>query len=293
MSAHFYGGIEAGGTKFVCAVADERLNIQAHIEIPTTSPQETLARVIKFFSQQPPLLGLGIAAFGPIELNPDSPNYGLITSAPKQGWSNTNIVEVLKNGTSAPIKLSTDVNCAALAEHSRGAGKDLSSLLYITVGTGIGGANIVENKLLAGFTHQEIGHMFIARVPEDSTFAGTCPYHGDCLEGLASGPAIQARWQTLAKDLPADHQGWEIEARYLAFGVCNLIVATAPERIVIGGGVMSHPGLIDRVRTNVKKTLNNYLDVPQITDSLEDYIVLPQLGALSGVTGALILAVPA
>ena len=248
----YYGGIEAGGTKFVCVVASGPDNILAQERIPTTRPQETIAKTIEFFKpfvESKQLDSIGIASFGPVDINPSSNTYGYITTTPKPGWAQADLLGPIKKTLGIECAFDTDVNAAALGEHYWvPENRELDPLLYITVGTGIGVGYIVNGKTLHGLIHPEGGHAFI---PHDRTvdpFPGVCPYHGDCMEGLASGPAMAARWGQAAETLPDNHPAWELEAKYLAYMISNLILNFSPKRVVLGGGVPQHAGLIEKIR---------------------------------------------
>lgn len=286
-----YGGIEAGGTKFVCAVGTGPEDIRAETRIPTTTPGETLARVLDFFRPYAPQLkAVGIASFGPVDVRPDSPTYGYITTTPKPGWAFTPIVPLVAEKLGVPVGFDTDVNGAALGEHRWGAAQGLDTFVYLTVGTGIGGGALVNGRLLHGLLHPEMGHM---RVPHDrdrDPFAGICPFHGDCLEGLASGPAMEARWGQPPATLPPDHPAWDLEAEYLGTALATLICVLSPQRIVVGGGVMQAAHLWPRLRAATLKTLNGYIQAPALTEGIETYIVPPRLGQRAGVLGAIALA---
>jgi len=286
MDKQIYGGIEAGGTKFICAVGTAPDEIISKVQIPTTSSQETLEKVIDFFREQTNLRAIGVASFGPLDLNKQSPTYGYITTTPKEGWGNTNLVGTLSYALNIPVALDTDVNGAALAEHDYGAGKGLQSIAYMTVGTGIGIGCITDGKLLTGLTHTEMGHMLIPQNSQDENFICFCPYHDSCLEGIASGTALKKRWNINPEEL-SDKKAWDLEAYYLAAGIVNVISCIMPMKIIVGGGVINHSGLIEKVRLNVQKIINGYLQLPEIINNIDDYIVLPQLGAMSGVSGAL------
>ena len=275
------GGVEAGGTKLVCAVGRGR-DVMAETRIATTSPAETLADAIAFFKDHAPLAALGVASFGPIDLDPRSPAYGFITTTPKPGWAHTDVVGPLRRALGVPVAFDTDVNAAALAEQRWGAARDAASVVYVTVGTGIGGGAVVNGRPLHGLVHPEMGH---ARIPHDRAadpFAGACPHHGDCWEGLAAAPALAARWGRPPETLPDDHPAWELEARYLALGLVNVILTLSPERVVLGGGVLARAGLLERVRAQVTALIAGYVRAAQI--------VAPVLGERSGVLGALALA---
>ena len=270
-----FGAIEAGGTKFVCGVGTGPQDLKLH-RVPTTSPAATIAEVIRYLKQQP-IEAVGIGSFGPIDRA-----RGWITSTPKLDWQNCDVVGPIRAALGVPVGFDTDVNAAALAEARWGAAKRLADFVYITVGTGIGGGAVVNTALLHGTSHPEIGHM---RIPHDRArdpFPGCCPFHADCLEGLASGPALAARWAAPAESLAPEHPAWNLEARYLALGLANLACALAPQRIVIGGGVMRQPRLLDLIRAEMTALLNRYVPVPELVPA--------QLGDRAGVLGALILA---
>lgn len=289
---HLLGGIEAGGTKFVCAVGRGPDDITAETRFATMTPGETIQRAIEFFTQtatEETLAAIGIASFGPIDLDPQSPTWGYVTSTPKPGWHRANLAGPIAAVLGVPVAFDTDVNAAALAEHRWGEAQGLSTFVYLTVGTGIGGGAMVENRLLHGLVHPEMGHMLIAR-REDDEFEGMCPYHGSCLEGLASGPAIEGRWGARAETLSADHPAWELEAHYLAFGLVNLISVISPQRIILGGGVMKQLQLFPLIRHKVRELLNGYVRVPAISEENESFIVSPGLGNRAGVLGAIALA---
>ncbi len=290
-----YGGIEAGGTKFVCAVGSGPEDLRGETRFPTTTPEETLNRAIAFFRQQQatldePLTAIGVAAFGPLDPDPDSPTFGFITTTPKPGWANTDFAGVIRRALRLPGGFDTDGNGAALAEQRWGAAPGLDPFVYLTIGTGIGGGGMAAGRLLHGLLHPEMGHL---RVPHDrqaDPFPGSCPFHGDCLEGLASGPALEQRWGRQAETLPPDHPAWALEARYLALGLVNIILTLAPQRIILGGGVMQQPLLFPLVRREVQKLLNGYIHAPEILERIDNYIVPPALGNRAGVLGAIALA---
>jgi fructokinase len=236
---------------------------------------------------------VGIASFGPVDLRPESPTYGYITSTPKPGWSNVSIAGATRAALGVPVGFDTDVNAAALAEQRWGAGRGLHSFIYLTIGTGIGGGGLLDGKLTHGLVHPEMGHI---RVPHDvaaDPFPGICPFHGDCLEGLASGPAMNARWRQPAEDLPEDHPAWALEARYLALALANFVCTLSPQRIVMGGGVMSKTLLFPLIRRNLRELLNNYVRTPEILERMDSYVVPPALGARAGALGGLALAADA
>lgn len=286
-----YGGIEAGGTKWVCAVADANGRIVARTTFPTTTPGVTISQAVEFFRAAGPLSAIGVGAFGPIDLDRSSPTFGYITTTPKPGWAHTDLVSPLGEGLDVPIVFETDVNAAAFGEGRRGSCGGLDTFCYLTVGTGIGGGAVVNGRLLHGLMHPELGHI---RVPHDwkrDPFKGSCPYHGDCLEGLASGPALLQRWGKPA-ELLSDGAVWDLEAEYLALGLANVVHTLAPQRIVMGGGVAKQGELLPLVRSRLRELLAGYVDVPVLRDAatLESYVVPPGLGDLSGVIGAIELA---
>jgi fructokinase len=287
-----WGGIEAGGTKFVCAVGTGPDDLWAEGRFPTTTPEETIGQAVQFFRQQKkgPLMAVGIASFGPVDLDPDSPTFGYITGTPKPGWAHTDFAGKIRRALGVPVGFDTDVNAAALGEHRWGAAQGLDTFIYLTIGTGIGGGGMVNGKLIHGLIHPEMGHI---RIPHDrdlDPYTGSCPYHGDCLEGLAAGPALEERWGQRGETLPADHPAWLLEADYLAFGLVNIICILSPQRIILGGGVMQQHHLLPLVRRRVQGLLNDYLPVPTILDQIDDYIVPPGLDNRSGVLGAIALA---
>ncbi len=252
------------------------------MEVPTTTPAETLPRVIEFFRARPGLEAIGIGSFGPVDPRPGSPTFGYVTSTPKSGWKDFDLAGCVRAALGVPVAFDTDVNAAALGEHRWGAARGRSTFLYVTVGTGIGGGAMLEGRLHHGRVHPEMGHV---RVPHDRAsdpFPGACPFHGDCLEGLASAAAIETRWGKAPHVLADDHPAWRLEASYLAQGVANWIVTLSPEMVILGGGIMRRNGLIELVRSEVVGLLNGYVEMPAV--------VAPTLGALSGVLGALALA---
>ncbi|MCB0045598.1 MAG: ROK family protein [Caldilineaceae bacterium] len=288
-----YGGIEAGGTKFVCAVAGGPGDVRDEIRFPTTTPQETIGQAVDFFAAhhaRTPLAAMGIASFGPVDPNPSSPTWGYITTTPKPHWHNTDLVGPLAAALGVPVGFDTDVNGAALGEHRWGAGRGVDNLVYLTVGTGLGGGAVVNGKLLNGMMHPEMGHMRLPHDWEQDPYPGHCPYHGDCFEGLVCGPAIIERWQQDSRTLPPDHPAWKLEARYLALGLVNIITILSPQRIIMGGGIMDQEQLLPMVRADVQTILNGYLQTPEILTEIDAYIVPPKLGSMAGVLGAIALA---
>lgn len=281
------GAIEAGGTKFVCAIGDEFGNVLERQVFKTETPNITMKNVVEFFKQHD-IQKLGIGCFGPIDLDKNSDTYGYITSTPKIKWRNYDIVGELKKYFDIPIGFDTDVNGAALGEVTFGSSQELSSVVYMTVGTGIGVGALVEGKLVHGMLHPEMGHMFIKKHTDD-TFEGVCPYHGDCLEGLAAGPALEKRWNIKGEDLDETHEAWDLQAYYLAQGIVNIITVLSPERIILGGGVSKQTHLLVKVRNEVNRLLNGYLNTKQLMN-LDEYIIYASLGDDAGIKGALALA---
>jgi len=292
--SRLFGAIEAGGTKFVCAIGDESGTIHEELRFPTADPASTLAQACAFLKDRggDPLRAIGAACFGPVILDRRSPHYGFIGKTPKIGWNNVDIAGLLSREFSCPIGFDTDVNAAALAEQGWGAGRDIDNLVYLTVGTGIGGGVIVGGLPVHGLMHPEIGHVYPRRHPLDVNFAGICPFHGDCLEGLASGPAIVARAGSDLAHLDPAHVQWELQADYLGQLCAQLVLTVSPQRIIIGGGVMSQDRLFPLVRQRMQHWLAGYVDRPEILGA-DRYLVPPALGAQSGVLGALKLAVSA
>jgi fructokinase len=276
--------VEAGGTEFVCAVAERAgPRLLDRMVIPTTTPAETLLAVIEFLSRYR-LKALGMACFGPLDLQ-----LGRITSTTKIAWRNADIGGPLREALGVPIALDTDVNGAALGERSHGAGAGKDPLVYATVGTGIGVGVLVGGSPVHGLMHPEGGHMTVRRHQDDS-FAGMCVYHADCLEGMASGPALEARWGARGQDLPVDHPAWELEAYYLAEALCNMIYLITPQRIVLGGGVMNQEGLLPSIRRQVRTSLAGYIAPLDSSEAIADLIVPAGLGDDAGIVGALELA---
>jgi fructokinase len=291
---NLYGAIEAGGTKFVCAVATGPKNIVDQIVLPTETPQVTLPRVVEFFRQagakHGSLRAIGIGSFGPIDVHTSSPKFGHITATPKPHWSDTDLVGPLRAEFKVPVAFDTDVNAAALGEARWGAGQETDVLVYLTVGTGIGGGVLHAGHLVHGLVHPEIGHQRIPHDRERDSYVGHCPFHGDCFEGLASGAAMTDRWKCSGRELGDDHPAWKLEAHYLGLGITNIAVMLSPDRIIVGGGVMKHPRLHAMVRQEVTRTLAGYVKHPRLEGDLSDYIVPPGLEDRSGILGALAMA---
>lgn len=278
------GAIEAGGTKFVLAVGPAPDRLLARHVIPTRSPAETLAEAAAWFTAQGAVSALGIGSFGPVELDRQSPQWGHITTTPKSGWADCDIAGFFAGALGVPVGFDTDVNAAALAEHAAAA-RPGGSLAYLTIGTGIGGGMVLEGRPVHGIAHPEIGHIYPRRHPEDVDFAGICPHHGDCLEGLASGPAILARWGRPLSELPSDHPAHAIIADYIAQACHTLFAAAAVGEVVIGGGVANTPGLVERVAERARA-----LDAGYLPGGQRHAVIRPQLGGDSGIVGAMMLA---
>lgn len=293
-AATLYCGVETGGTKFVCLVGTGPDDIRAEISFPTGSPNETLARTIEFIEESQNNFGdiaaVGFACFGPVDLQADSPTFGHVKRTPKKGWSSVDVVGAIHRALGKPVAFDTDVNGAGIGEYAWGAGQGLGNFVYVTIGTGIGGGIILDGQPLRGISHPELGHIHPVHDHERDPFAGVCPFHGDCLEGLASGSAIVARWDQTLEELGPNHAALELEAEYLAHLCAELIYIVSPQKIILGGGVASATGLLPLVRARTRATLSDYLSDPVYTDTLDDYIVLPDLGTRSGVLGALEMA---
>ena len=288
-----YAGIEAGGTKFNCVIGTDPRTILRRTKIATTTPEETLAAVKDWFVQQSLELGalsaLGIACFGPLDLKPSSLRYGYITATPKAHWSNTEIAGYFQRHFGIPVGFDTDVNGSALGEHLHGAAKDIDDFVYVTIGTGVGAGVFINGRPLTGMVHPELGHIRLPKKAADS-FDGNCAFHGDCLEGLVSGPAIEARWNCIAALLPQEHPAWDLEAHYLALMCVNIAMSYSPQRIILGGGVMDQSHLFGVIRAKFAQLMSGYM-LPDI--ELEEFIVAPGLPGFSGEVGALALAIGA
>lgn len=287
------GAIEAGGTKFNCVVATGPEEILDRAVIPTTRPEATLREVSGFFSsaiaRHGPIGALGIACFGPLDLDKYSGDFGKILATPKPYWSQTNIVAFFRGALGVPIALETDVNCAAIAEGRAGAAAEVDSFVYVTIGTGIGAGVVTHQSILSGQSHLEVGHMMVPRDAHDDGFPGNCIYHGDCLEGLASASALERRWGMPGEDLASEHVAWDIEAQYLATMCVNLSLCYSPERIILGGGVMSRSELFATVRQKYFELMNGYQSRVS-SDDLVHFIVQPHFGGRSGEVGAVLMA---
>ena len=277
------------GSKFVVCIGNEKGEVLERESFPTEAPEKTMENVFKFFDGKE-IEALGVGSFGPIDPDLTSPTYGYITTTPKPGWNNYNIMGALKERYDIPMAFDTDVNGAALGEATFGVAKGLDSALYLTIGTGIGGGAVVGGKLVHGLLHPEMGHMKMI-VREDDTYSGKCPYHGTCFEGLAAGPAIEARWGVKGSELPEDHPAWDLEAYYIGQAMANYILTLSPKKIILGGGVMHQKQLFPMIHKYTQEFLNGYIQKEEVTtDKIKDYIVYPGLGDNAGVVGALALA---
>jgi fructokinase len=286
-----YGGVETGGTWCVCALGAGPDQIEAIERFPTVEPRETVAAIVSFFERHGRPRALGVGGFGPIGLDPASASWGTLGATPKPGWTGWPLGPAVRDALGIPVVIETDVGAAALGERRWGAGQGCDSLCYLTVGTGIGVGLLLNGRPVHGLMHPEIGHI---RVPHDRArdpFDGACPFHGDCWEGLAAGPAIAERWGMAADRLPDDHPAWELEADYLALGILTIVLVASPLRVIAGGGVVGRAGLLDRVRTRLPELLDGYPPGPQIAAD-PGYLVEPALGDEAGVLGAIALVAP-
>jgi fructokinase len=291
-----FGGIETGGTKTICMIAGGPDDIVAETSFPTSTPENTIAQTIQFFRDQNKvhcIEGLGIGTFGPVDLDENSPTFGNITTTPKPGWQNAPLYSTIKKHFDFPIAIDTDVNAAAQGEYIWGNAKGLDPFLYFTIGTGIGMGGRINHALMHGLTHPEAGHIFLKRDPNRDPFSGSCTYHGDCFEGLASGLALEERWGQRSDSLPMDHPCWELEAGYIAQALVNATLLLSPRRIILGGGVMKQVQLFPKIRHQLSAMLNGYVQSASILEKMDEFIVPPKLGNRTGVLGAIALAVQA
>jgi fructokinase len=294
MSTPLYGGIEAGGTKFACGVGPSPGEWLEEVRIPTTSPDKTLPAVLEFFEAAQRRVGavtsFGVASFGPIDLNPASATFGRLLPTPKPGWTGADLPGALRQRFERPVRVDTDVNAAALAEQTLGAGAGLRSVAYVTVGTGIGGGVVIDGRTVTGLMHPEMGHIRVLRHAMDPHFPGVCPFHGDCLEGLANGPAIVARWGKTLSELGPSHMANTVIADYLGQLAANIALMISCQRVVFGGGVALDSMLLPRIRHAASRMLNGY--IPQLADeaAMEAFIAPAALGAKAGLSGAMLLA---
>lgn len=279
--------VEAGGTKFICGIGTEDGKVIDRVSFPTTTPEETMKKVIEYFKDKK-FDVMGVGSFGPIDPVKGSETYGYITKTPKPYWSDYNMIGEIKKYYDVLLEFDTDVNGAALAESWWGAGAGLKNVLYITVGTGIGAGAVVDGKMVQGLTHPEMGHIYLKRHKDDS-FEGRCPFHKDCLEGMAAGPAIEDRWGEKGHLLSDRDEVWEMEAFYLAQALVNYILILSPQKIIMGGGVMKQKQLFPLIRKNVKELLNGYVQKSEILENIDNYIVYPGLGDEAGFVGSIAL----
>lgn len=286
-----FAAIEAGGTKFRVAIAQDR-EIITDTTVPTTTPDATLGAAIEFIRSAGPVEAVGIACFGPLDLDPSSASYGSITATPKPHWTDTPVLRRVRDALGVPTAIDVDVGGAALGEWTWGAARGLSHFIYLTIGTGIGGGVFVDSKVHHGMGHPEMGHVTLERVPGDN-YVGRCPFHSACLEGMAAGPAIEDRWGGPGRDLSDRDEVWDLEATYLAQALRTYTYVLAPQRIVIGGGVMQQPGLLELLRTKLAEQLRGYATSHIRSGSLDDYVVAPQFGQDAGLIGAIALAMSA
>ncbi|MEE3398903.1 MAG: ROK family protein [Eubacterium sp.] len=282
-----YGALEAGGTKMICAVGDEKGNIIDEVTIPTTVPNETIPEIIRYFKGKD-IEALGIACFGPLDLDKSSPTYGNILKTPKLAWTDLEIYSVLKDELEVPVNIDTDVAGSLLGEATWGSAKGISDALYITIGTGIGGGILANGEILHGMLHPELGHMLLSRHESDS-FEGICPFHKNCFEGLASGPSIEARWGKPAEELADKVEVWNLESYYIAQALTNIILTICPKKIILGGGVMNQEQLFPMIRMKVRSNISGYITTKELED-IDNYIVPAGLGGKQGIMGALKLA---
>lgn len=294
MNTPLIAAVEAGGTKFNCAVGTGPGDLRLSTRIATMTPHETLREVSDFLQsasrQFGPFSAIGVGSFGPLDLAERSETYGYITTTPKPGWQFTDLLGALRESYHVPVGFDTDVNAAALGEHMWGAGKGCDPLIYMTIGTGIGGGVLIGGKPLHGALHPEIGHLYIPQVMSEAPRPdGVCPFHGNCLEGLISGPAIAQRWGAPAETFPPDHECWGEFTTLLALGLVNLTLTLSPQRIILGGGVMRQAHLFPMIREEVQRLLNGYVQARELMEDIGRFIVPPGLGDETGVLGALAL----
>jgi fructokinase len=288
-----FGGVETGGTWCVCAVGSGPDELVAIEQFRTGAPEPTLEQIVAFFDAHRPLAAIGVGSFGPVDVDRRSPTWGHVTSTPKPGWQHTPVGPVLRERLKLPVVFDTDVNAAAIGEHRWGAGAGAGNICYLTIGTGIGAGLVIDGRPLHGLVHPEVGHMRIPHDRQRDPFAGNCPMHGDCWEGLASGPAIAARWNMPAKDLGDDHPAWALEADYVALGILSIVTVASPHVVIVGGGVMERSGLLESVRARLRDLVAGYLETPLLAEQIDNYLVPPALGDRAGVLGAIALAQPA
>ncbi len=285
-----YGGVETGGTWCVCALGSGPDEICAYEQFATTSPLQTIDRIARFFEVNGVPTAVGVGSFGPVDLDPASPTWGYVTTTPKPGWRHTSVAAVIRDRLGVPLVFDTDVNAAALGEHRWGAGAGAASLCYLTVGTGVGAGLVLDGRPWHGLVHPEVGHMRIPHDQRRDPFTGACTVHGDCWEGLASGPAIAERWSASPPLLADEHPAWPLEADYLALGILGIVSVVSPHKVIVGGGVMERPLLLPLVRRRLRELVGGYLDTRLLAQDIDRYLVAPGLGDRAGVLGAIALA---
>ncbi len=285
-----YGGVETGGTWTVCAIGSGPRQIVSYDEFPTTTPVQTLEKIVAFFRAGPPIRAIGVGSFGPVDLDRGSKTWGFVTTTPKPGWQHTSVAEVIGRQLGVPVAFDLDVAAAAVGEQRWGAGRRADSVCYLTVGTGIGAGFVSHGWPWHGLVHPEVGHLRVPHDRERDPFGGSCSFHGDCWEGLASGHAIAARWNCRPEQLPDDHPAWELEAEYVALGILAIVSVASPHRVIVGGGVMERPRLLPVVRRRLRELVAGYLPTPLLGEEIDRYLVPPRLGDRAGVLGAIALA---
>lgn len=282
-----FGALEAGGTKMVCAIGNENGEILEQKSIPTTTPEETMPAILEYFKDKE-IASIGIACFGPIDLNKNSETYGYITSTPKIAWRNYNIVGAVKDALKIPVGFDTDVNGSLLGEVTWGCAKGLTDAVYFTIGTGVGAGIMTNGKMLHGMLHPEAGH--VKMVPRSGdTYKGKCPYHGTCFEGMAAGPAIEERWGAKAVQLADREEVWDLESYYIAQALMGIVLTLSPQKIILGGGVMHQKQLFSMIREKMLKELNGYIQAKELAD-IDNYIVPASLNDDQGIMGCIKLA---
>ncbi|MDO9547313.1 MAG: ROK family protein [Pelolinea sp.] len=296
MAEKAFGAIELGGTKTFVMIAKDKTNIYSRKIFPTLSPNQTISDITNFFKDETnsldlELASIGIGSFGPLDLDPESKTFGYITSTPKEGWQFTNLKGKIEESLQIPAAIDTDVNASALGEFRSLLKQDIDSFVYITIGTGIGGGFIINRELVHGLVHPEFGHIRIPHNKRMDPFPGICPYHRDCFEGLASGPALEERWHMTAEMLPKEHMAWELEADYISLALMNLICTVSPQKIILGGGVMHQLHLFKKIYQKTQRYLNNYIKSKYLDEQIRDLIMPPKLKDNSGIFGALHLAI--
>jgi fructokinase len=285
-----YGGVETGGTWCVCALGRGPGEIEDEAQFRTGEPKETVDRIVEFFATRPRPEAIGIGSFGPVDLDPRSPTWGFVTTTPKPGWRHTALGAPIRDRLGVPVVFDNDVTAAALGEYRWGAGQGVAALAYLTVGTGIGAGLLIDGRPWHGLIHPEVGHLRIPHDRERDPFPGACPVHGDCWEGLASGPAVAERWGARPEQLPDDHPAWALEAEYLALGLLSIVCVFSPQRLIVGGGVMERPHLLKLVCGRLRDYIGGYLESPLLVEHIDAYVVAPALGDRAGVLGAIGLA---